>query len=376
MSDRRLLLAGLAVAALVLAGSGVAVAATTTTAVACTSDGTTLSCPIPQTTVTVRATVTATKTATVTATVTSTVPAPTTTVTSAPTTPPTTTATTATSAAPAAAGAYPNATNTGVPASVTLTPYPSTVNSSGDCVLQTANQVIDGQTLNCNVVPRASGIVIKNSKINGVVALDTDLSGSNGWSITLQDTEVAAGVVQLAAVCCGNSTIVRSNIHGGQTGVQCEEKSVSCVVRDSWLHGQELPATANWHLGGFLSDGGQNMTLVHNTVVCDHPVNPLNEGCTGDINFIPNFAPISGALVQDNLFGANPDAAFCTYGGEKPSSPFPHSDHIVYLDNVFQRGGNGKCAGYGAVNAFNVAGPGNVWSGNVWDDGTTVAAVN
>jgi hypothetical protein len=380
MPDRRLLV-GLAVAVLVLAGSGVAVAATTTTTVACTSDGTTLSCPIPQTTVTVRATATATKTATVTATVTSTVPGPTTTVTSAPTTPTATTSTTtATNATPTAAGAYPNGSNTGVPAGVTLTPYTGTVNSSGDCVLQTANQVIDGQTLNCNVLPRASGIVIKNSKVNGIVWLDTDNSASTGWSLTLQDTEVAGGYVQLAAVCCGNSTVVRSNIHGGQTAVQCEETATRpCSVTDSWLHGQldgPLKPNDNYHLGGFLSDGSSaGITLKHNTIVCDVTPNS-GGGCTGDVQLIPNFAPISGALIQNNMLGANMGSAFCTYGGEKSTSATPHSDHIVYQDNVFQRGSNSQCAAYGPVTSFNTAGVGNVWTNNLWDDGAPVAPVN
>jgi hypothetical protein len=341
MPDRRLLV-GLAVAALVLAASGVAVAATTTTTVACTSDGTTLSCPIPRTTVTVRTTATATKTAT------ATVPGPTTTITTTP--PAETTTTTSEATVSATPGAFPDATNTGVPAGVTLTPYTGTVNSSGDCVLQTANQVIDGQTLNCNVLPRASGIVIKNSKVNGIVWLDTDNSASTGWSFTLQDTEVAGGYRQLAAVCCGNSTVVRSNIHGGQTAVQCEETATHpCSVTDSWLHGQldgPLKPNDTYHLGGFLSDGSSaGITLKHNTIVCDVTPNS-GGGCTGDIQLIPNFAPISGATIQNNMLGANMGSAFCTYGGEKSTSATPHSDHIVYQDNVFQRGSNSQCAAY------------------------------
>jgi hypothetical protein len=371
MPDRRLLV-GLAVAALVLAASGVAVAATTTTTVACTSDGTTLSCPIPRTTVTVRTTATATKTAT------ATVPGPTTTITTTP--PAETTTTTSEATVSATPGAFPDATNTGVPAGVTLTPYTGTVNSSGDCVLQTANQVIDGQTLNCNVLPRASGIVIKNSKVNGIVWLDTDNSASTGWSFTLQDTEVAGGYRQLAAVCCGNSTVVRSNIHGGQTAVQCEETATHpCSVTDSWLHGQldgPLKPNDTYHLGGFLSDGSSaGITLKHNTIVCDVTPNS-GGGCTGDIQLIPNFAPISGATIQNNMLGANMGSAFCTYGGEKSTSATPHSDHIVYQDNVFQRGSNSQCAAYGPVTSFNTAGVGNVWTNNLWDDGAPVAPVN
>jgi hypothetical protein len=219
-------------------------------------------------------------------------------------------------------------------------------------------------------------VVVENSKVNGSIVLDTDREGSSAWSLTLVDSEVDAGLRELAAVSTGNMTVVRSDIHGGITAVQCENNSVYCTVRDSYLHGQQMPADADWHLGGFLSDGGQNITLTHNYIVCDTPQSSIGGGCTGDVNLIPNFAPISGALIQGNFLGANPDAAFCTYGGEKPPSATPHSDHVVYKDNIFQRGPNGKCADYGPVNAFELANPGNQWIGNTWDDGTPVAPAN
>ena len=262
--------------------------------------------------------------------------------------------------------AFPDADCTGVPAEVTLSAY------SGPCTVTTANTVIDAKLVNCDLNIRAAGVVIENSKVNGLVYVDTDDPGSRQWSFTIQDSEVDAGQEPRAAVSTGNMTVVRADIHGGVTAVQCEEKSVSCTVRDSWLHGQYIPDTANWHLGGFLSDGGGNIQLLHNNIVCDHPENSVGEGCTGDVNFIPNFAPISGALVQNNLFGANIGSAYCTFGGEKSTSQYPSSDHIVYRDNVFQRGTNGKCAAYGPVTDFNVNGTGNQWINNKWDDGTVV----
>ena len=43
---------------------------------------------------------------------------------------------------------------------------------------------------------------------------------------------------------------------------------------------------------------------------------------------------------------------------------------------MFQRGANRKCGSYGAVTSFDKNRTGNVWSGNMWDDGTAVAAAN
>jgi hypothetical protein len=238
------------------------------------------------------------------------------------------------------------------------------------------NTVIDSKTVNCSLSIKAANVMIKNSKMNGQVILDVDLAGSSRWSFTLQDSEVDAGAIQQSAVGWGNLAVIRSNIHGGQTAIQCEENSVSCFVQDSYLHGQYLPDDEPWHLGGFLSDGGQNMTLRHNYVVCDHAVNSLGEGCTGDINLIPNFASINGALIEHNLLGANEDSSFCTYGGEKSTSATPHSYNVIYKDNVFQRGSNGKCADYGPVNAFDLNNTGNQWINNRYEDGALIDPVN
>jgi hypothetical protein len=54
----------------------------------------------------------------------------------------------------------------------------------------------------------------------------------------------------------------------------------------------------------------------------------------GDINLIPHFGPLHGALIQGNYLGANIGSSFCTYGGAGVENP---ADHIVYRDNVFQR---------------------------------------
>ena len=274
---------------------------------------------------------------------------------------------------------WPNSTNTGVPAGTVLTAY------SDPCTITADGTVIDSKTLDCDLVIRAADVTVTKSKINGLVVLDTDAVGADDWSLTMTDSEVDAGVRQIGAICCGNLTLLRVNAHGGQTAVQCEEISLHCRITDSWLHGQQLPDDVFWHLGGFLSDGTRGsgcsgtwcIELVHNSVVCDHPMNNLDEGCSGDINLIPNFAPMSKVRVFDNYLRANTDSAYCTYGGEKSTSAFPHADNVTYQDNVFERGPNNTCAAYGPVTNFDVNGTGNQWIDNTWeDDGTAVPPAN
>jgi hypothetical protein len=264
---------------------------------------------------------------------------------------------------------FPGATNTGVPAGTTLTPY------TGPCTITVANTVIDARTVDCDLDIRAAGVVISRSSINGNVSLDTDQAAAVNWSYTLADSEVDGGERQIYAVGYGNMTVLRSDIHGGQASVQCGEKAVSCTVRDSWLHGQALPADAQWHLDGFKSDGGGPIVLRHNTIACDHPPSTTNDegGCTGDIGLLPDFAAISNAQVENNYLAAGVDVfSYCAYGGDSASKPYPHADHVVFKDNVFARGGNGRCGTYGPVTDFNVDGTGNQWINNTWDDGGEV----
>ncbi len=268
-------------------------------------------------------------------------------------------------------GCFPGPLTTGVPAGTTLTSYSGC--SGGETVITTANTVIDSKTVNCTIIINAANVMIKNTKVNGGVLLDTDNASSSGWSFTLQDSEVDIGVVQLASVAAGNMTVIRSNVHGGETAVQCEEKSTHCVVQDSYLHGQQLPVNAQWHLGGMLSDGGGPITATHNYLICDQPaVYDPDGGCTGDFNMIPNFATAHDVTATHNLFGANASSAYCTYGGDKPPSPYPHGNHMVYQNNIFQKGTTGHCAAFGPVADFNFSGVGNVWTNNKYDDGTTI----
>lgn len=261
---------------------------------------------------------------------------------------------------------FPGPGNTGVPDGVELTPY------TGPCQITTDDVVIEAKIVNCSLVIRAANVSISNSQLNGPVNLDTDLPGADRWSLTLQDSEVDGGASQIAAVSSGNLTILRADIHGGQTSVQCGGKARTCAVRDSWLHGQYIPPGSDWHLGGFLSNGGTNIELSGNTLACDAAPTTADGGCTGNLNLLPDFAPISHVTIDGNLFIANPGSAYCTYGGDSESKPFPDADNVVYSNNIFERGSNGKCAAYGPVTSFDVAGTGNEWINNRWDDGSAV----
>ena len=63
----------------------------------------------------------------------------------------------------------------------------------------------------------------------------------------------------------------------------------------------------------------------------------------------------------------------CAYGGSSGGKPYSGGAHdIKFINNVFERGANGKCGAYGPITDFDPSKPGNVWSGNVWDNGQPV----
>ena len=124
----------------------------------------------------------------------------------------------------------------------------------------------------------------------------------------------------------------------------------------------------------------QNLTLRHNSLHCSYTGPFVNDdiGCSADLTGYPDFAPIKNNTVDANLFVASPGSAFCSYGGATPGKPFSgdptNATNQKFTNNVFQRGTNSKCSSYGPVTSFDKNRTGNVWSGNVWDDGTAVAA--
>jgi hypothetical protein len=209
--------------------------------------------------------------------------------------------------------------------------------------------------------------------------------GKSGWSVSITDSNVDGGTTDGPGVCCGNYSVLRVEMTGGHNGAQCENGADYCNLTDSWIHGQYEPTGGLRHLGGFLNDGGTPSTLIHNTITCDAQAENDEGGCTGDINLIPNFGVMADVIVQNNYLGANANSAYCTYAGATPGLPAyaEQSNHIVYRDNVFGRahtvaapapqpGSTNRCAAFGPVVGFDVDGPGNIWTGNRYEDGTAI----
>jgi hypothetical protein len=235
---------------------------------------------------------------------------------------------------------------------------------TGSCTITVSNTVIDSKRVNCFLDVRAPGLVIRNSLLIGGIGT----SGGSG-SFTLTDSTVNGGTSSVQAAGGESYTITRSNIYGARISVFCEH---DCVVRDSWLHGQYLAPGASWHVDGFMTNGGPNITLDHNSITCDVTPNSADGGCSGAVNLFPDFAPVTNVSVTNNLIVAAPGMSYCFYGtGDKPYSS--SSGNVVVTGNVFQRGVTGKCAAYGPVSSWSATQAGNQWTNNRWDSGELVS---
>jgi hypothetical protein len=112
-----------------------------------------------------------------------------------------------------------------------------------------------------------------------------------------------------------------------------------------------------------LSNGGSNFVIDHNTVFC-------NGACTADIAFIKD-GNLSNATVSNNLLISTNDVGYCAYPMGGTTSKSGKSSNMVWTNNVFQRGSNGKCGSYGPVYEV-LSGNGNAFTGNKWDDGSAL----
>lgn len=345
-------------AALALLTGGVAYAATADTRATCTPDPVVtvgasdqsfdVHCSVP-----LPPAVTVTDTATVTVTASpspsSTTPTSSTTSSSSTTTPPPTTTTTAPSSA------FPGPDNTGVPDGTVLTTY------TGPMTITVPNTVIDSKLVTGDMEIEARGVKITRSKfVNGSVQ-NRKVEESD---FTIADSTIEVGNRQQRGLWGEEFTATRVDVSGGYSGGWCH----TCTVQDSWFH--DLDYQSGWHVSAFRMDF--NTTLRHNTLSCDLPVYP-DGGCSADMTGYGDFHAVYNNLIENNLFVGNAGASYCAYGGGTTGKPYSGQDHdIRFIDNVFQRGVTGKCGRYGPIASFDTTKPGNVWSGNTWDDGTAL----
>lgn len=268
-----------------------------------------------------------------------------------------------------------------MPASITLTNY------TGPCTITVANTVIDSKTVTCATLDiRTTGVVIKNSMLNGVDVNDDTTSVKTYSFMIMDSTVVNGGRDQCQCVGTRNFVASRVEVRGGNRSMYCAS---NCMINDSWLHGQVLVGAQ--HGSGLRQGNGSNAT--HNTLSCTFPdINDATSlGCSAPETGYGDFEVITHNTNTKNLYVSTPqgncstcdgpshvNSSFCSYGGNtagKPHSNDPGAGtFIVYDRNVFQKGPRGVCGEFGVVGDYAPNKTGNSATGNLYDDGSLVPA--
>ncbi len=276
-------------------------------------------------------------------------------------------------------GCWPGPSNTGPNAAEsTMATY------TGSCNITTTNAVIDSKVINCSpLVVSAPGLVVKNSYLKGGVG-----RGDDTIPFTIQDslldnntsTGYACGDPNNTTTDCGvtgsNFTILRTEIMHTNRAAYCQD---NCTIKDSYFHGTNLQPIASNLAHASSVRNEQNLTLNHNTIACDYtgPFPNGEIGCSADMSGYPDFTPIRNDTIIKNLFMSNnAGIAFCAYGGGTAGKPFSsdptNATNIVFENNIFQRGANGKCGANGPITDYINGRSGNSWCNNKYDNGTLI----
>ena len=279
--------------------------------------------------------------------------------------------------APSSCG-YPDATNTGVPSSMTLKTVGTgtgqvssgtgwTFNSTGDWVAVTGNgATLSGLNIPYGVVISANNVTLNDDNIAAGGPNSIAVSLRNTAGATIENTTIAGLDTGANRVMTGikdvfsNSTglvVNHDNISMFETGVQVE----SGLIENNYIHNPGY--TTGDHTNGVMSNGGSvPLTITHNTIF-----NSL--GQTDCVGLFEDFSAQANRTVTNNLLAGG---GYSIYGGNTKAANGPTSN-IVITGNVIATNYYSTGGAFGPVVYYNSSGTGNVFSGNTWD--TTGVAI-
>ncbi|WP_225187531.1 Ig-like domain-containing protein [Bradyrhizobium sp. IC3195] len=241
---------------------------------------------------------------------------------------------------------WPDATNTGVSAGVTLTPY------YGDLVIDTPGAVVSGLDIHGSVRITAPDVTLLDCKVTSSSFYTIDLASTGG---TIQNCTIdGVGTGNEGSVGIhGSGTFLNNNIFNVEDGIHAGSDS---VIQGNYIHGLRASdnSTGVPHYDGIQIDGGQsNVVISHNTIINDHDQ-------TSAVMIDNYFGSISNIQVDNNLL----------VGG----------GYTIYVDGQFNRGSisgvsiTNNHMGSGGFGITNFNGTSPTYTGNV-NDGAALAAV-
>ncbi|KFF57888.1 hypothetical protein JF66_22865, partial [Cryobacterium sp. MLB-32] len=173
-----------------------------------------------------------------------------------------------------------------------------------------------------DVVVRANNVTIRNSVVNGRIAIDLPYSG-----LLMQRIEIVGPgpgyVTKYPGLGFVNFTCDACDIHGWGDGMMTDGNA---TITNSWIH--DIAASGESHNQAILSLGGPNITITNNRLTAGPAYN-----FTAAVSLLNQGSAFTNTLVQGNLFDGG---GYCVYaGGEPKGNAARPSSNVRFLDNTF-----------------------------------------
>jgi len=247
---------------------------------------------------------------------------------------------------------------------VTLRAVPSQVTSgsgwhvSGSAiVVDTAGAVLENVTTNLSIEVQANNVTVRNVR--------SSASGET-WAIALRHasgavisnveilppssaTRLMVGIKDVYGDA-KSTQVLRSEITRTSTGVQMG----GGLIEGNYIH--DMGLVSGDHINGVTSNGSTTQLTIRNNTI----LNQFSQ--TDAISFFQDFGVEANRTVSGNLIAGG---GYTLYGGEGTHG---QTSNIVVVNNRFARLYFPNGGYYGPAAHFEAGAPGNVWSGNIWDD--------
>jgi hypothetical protein len=259
---------------------------------------------------------------------------------------------------------FPDATNTG-PRVRSLRSVPGQVSSgpgwswsNGGVEISGAGTVFAGFAVDGTVDVTASNVTIRDDTITAT-GDSMGVAIRHASNTTIEDCDISSPSAGAGRLMVGikdiygdasGTKVIGNNIWHTSTGVQMG----AGLIQGNYIH--DLGMTGDDHLNGTTSNGSTTpLAIIGNTILNPH-------GQTDAISLFEDFGTEANRQISGNLIAGG---GYTIYGGQNPGGPQAHNIRITgnrFATTYFHNGGF-----WGPVTAFDPSGPGNVWSGNVWD---------
>lgn len=213
---------------------------------------------------------------------------------------------------------FPDASNTGVPAGVSL-------RSSGSLTITTPGTVIDGLDVNGSIDVQADNVTIRNSRVSTGSARYPIRVHPGVTGVLIEHVEVSneGGDGKGIYFNSGSGTVRYSNIHSAEDGIFITADNVT--VEYNYVH--TLMRNAGAHPDAIQIRGGDNVTIRGNNLQAIHPQTGVSNAAIQIGSLVGD--TITNFRVTDNLMNGG---RFTINGGGRGEV-----DSAVYSGNQFGR---------------------------------------